>query len=51
MGIDPLSDEKIIESWRTNAATLESWVRLFDRHGLQLREVREPEHPGTGKPA
>lgn len=31
--------------------TLESWARLFDRYGLQLREVREPVHPGTGKPA
>jgi 2-polyprenyl-3-methyl-5-hydroxy-6-metoxy-1,4-benzoquinol methylase len=31
--------------------TLESWVRLFDRHGLRLRELREPLHPATGKPA
>jgi SAM-dependent methyltransferase len=31
--------------------TLESWVRLFDRHGLRLRELREPVHPATGKPA
>lgn len=31
--------------------TLESWVRLFSRHGLVLRELREPLHPGTGRPA
>jgi 2-polyprenyl-3-methyl-5-hydroxy-6-metoxy-1,4-benzoquinol methylase len=31
--------------------TLESWVRLFERCGLRLRELREPVHPGTGKPA
>jgi 2-polyprenyl-3-methyl-5-hydroxy-6-metoxy-1,4-benzoquinol methylase len=31
--------------------TLASWVRLFSDHGLQLRELREPVHPATGKPA
>lgn len=31
--------------------TLESWGRLFARHGLQLRELREPVHPATGRPA
>jgi len=31
--------------------TLASWVRLFSDHGLQLRELREPLHPNTGKPA
>jgi 2-polyprenyl-3-methyl-5-hydroxy-6-metoxy-1,4-benzoquinol methylase len=31
--------------------TLASWVRLFSEHGLQLRELREPLHPNTGKPA
>jgi hypothetical protein len=31
--------------------TLASWVRLFGDHGLQLRELREPLHPKTGKPA
>jgi 2-polyprenyl-3-methyl-5-hydroxy-6-metoxy-1,4-benzoquinol methylase len=31
--------------------TLASWVRLFSDHGLQLRELREPVHPKTGKPA
>ncbi len=30
--------------------TLASWVRLFTGHGLQLREIREPVHPRTGKP-
>jgi SAM-dependent methyltransferase len=31
--------------------TLESWVRLFERHGLQLKALREPLHPTTGRPA
>jgi 2-polyprenyl-3-methyl-5-hydroxy-6-metoxy-1,4-benzoquinol methylase len=31
--------------------TLESWVRLFKDHGLQLLEMREPLHPQTQKPA
>jgi SAM-dependent methyltransferase len=31
--------------------TLASWVKLYGDHGLQLREVREPLHPRTGKPA
>jgi SAM-dependent methyltransferase len=31
--------------------TLASWVRLFSDHGLQLRELREPLHPNSGKPA
>lgn len=31
--------------------TLESWIALFRNHGLRLVEVREPVHPGTGKPA
>jgi 2-polyprenyl-3-methyl-5-hydroxy-6-metoxy-1,4-benzoquinol methylase len=31
--------------------TLESWVRLFDAAGFRLREVREPLHPHTGRPA
>jgi SAM-dependent methyltransferase len=31
--------------------TLGSWVRLFSDHGLQLREMHEPLHPRTGKPA
>lgn len=31
--------------------TLESWVRLFGRHGFYLREIREPVHPATGRPA
>jgi SAM-dependent methyltransferase len=31
--------------------TLESWVRLYARSGLRLLEIREPIHPGTGKPA
>jgi 2-polyprenyl-3-methyl-5-hydroxy-6-metoxy-1,4-benzoquinol methylase len=31
--------------------TLASWVRLFSDNGLRLRELREPLHPNTGKPA
>ena len=31
--------------------TLESWVRLFQESGFGLREMREPLHPVTGKPA
>jgi SAM-dependent methyltransferase len=31
--------------------TLASWIKLYGDHGLQLREVREPLHPRTGKPA
>jgi SAM-dependent methyltransferase len=31
--------------------TLSSWVRLYADHGFQLRELREPLHPKTGKPA
>lgn len=31
--------------------TLESWKRLLINAGLQTLEVREPVHPGTGKPA
>jgi SAM-dependent methyltransferase len=31
--------------------TLASWVRLFSDNGLRLRELREPLHPHTGKPA
>lgn len=30
--------------------TLESWIRLFHSHGLQLRQLREPLHPLTRKP-
>ena len=31
--------------------TLETWARLYTDHGFELREVREPLHPTTGKPA
>jgi 2-polyprenyl-3-methyl-5-hydroxy-6-metoxy-1,4-benzoquinol methylase len=31
--------------------TLSSWVALFVRAGWQLCEMREPLHPGTGRPA
>jgi SAM-dependent methyltransferase len=31
--------------------TLGSWIKLYADHGLQLRELHEPLHPGTGKPA
>jgi 2-polyprenyl-3-methyl-5-hydroxy-6-metoxy-1,4-benzoquinol methylase len=31
--------------------TLESWMRLFQRHGLVVRELREPMDPLSGQPA
>jgi 2-polyprenyl-3-methyl-5-hydroxy-6-metoxy-1,4-benzoquinol methylase len=31
--------------------TLESWIKLFVDNGFRLREVREPLHPETQKPA
>lgn len=31
--------------------TLSSWVRLYTDHGFTLKEIREPLHPHTGKPA
>lgn len=31
--------------------TLSSWIRLFSDNGLRLRELREPLHPKTGRPA
>ena len=31
--------------------TLESWKRLLASEGFALLEMREPVHPGTGKPA
>ncbi|RDS86248.1 methyltransferase domain-containing protein [Dyella psychrodurans] len=31
--------------------TLASWVALFTRSGWHLCEMREPLHPGTGRPA
>ena len=31
--------------------TMETWLRLYTDHGFELREVREPIHPKTGKPA
>jgi SAM-dependent methyltransferase len=31
--------------------TLESWVRLFGKHGLRLLELREPRAPATAEPA
>ena len=31
--------------------TLESWIKLFVDSGLRLREVREPLHPKTQRPA
>jgi len=31
--------------------TLESWIKLFMDNGFRLREVREPIHPKTQKPA
>ncbi len=31
--------------------TLEDWMNLFRQSGFTLEEMREPIHPGTGKPA
>ena len=31
--------------------TMESWIRLFQEHGLRLLEMREPLHPQMQKPA
>jgi SAM-dependent methyltransferase len=31
--------------------TLGSWIKLYGDHSLQLRELHEPLHPRTGKPA
>jgi SAM-dependent methyltransferase len=31
--------------------TLSSWIALFESNGLRIRELREPLHPHTGKPA
>jgi 2-polyprenyl-3-methyl-5-hydroxy-6-metoxy-1,4-benzoquinol methylase len=31
--------------------TLESWVNLFHETGYILRDLKEPVHPNTGKPA
>ena len=31
--------------------TLESWFGLFRKHGLRVRELREPLHPETGQAA
>jgi hypothetical protein len=31
--------------------TMESWVRLLRDSGFVLRELREPVHPISGKPA
>jgi 2-polyprenyl-3-methyl-5-hydroxy-6-metoxy-1,4-benzoquinol methylase len=31
--------------------TLAGWIELFTHNGLQLLEVREPLHPGSGRPA
>lgn len=31
--------------------TLEDWVALFSQSGYALKELREPLHPQTGKPA
>jgi len=31
--------------------TLKSWQALYQANGLRLREIREPVHPRTGRPA
>lgn len=31
--------------------TKESWIELFNTHGLTIKEVKEPIHPKTRKPA
>ncbi|NNG25217.1 class I SAM-dependent methyltransferase [Telluria aromaticivorans] len=59
-------DAPYVDGWRTGSwagfssdfqdappwyfRTLSSWIALFERHGLQVREMREPVHPQTGKP-
>lgn len=60
-------DAPYVDGWRTGSwagfserftdappwyfRTVESWVRLFNDSGLHVRELREPLHPNTGKPA
>ena len=60
-------DHPYVDGWRTGSwagfssdfadpapwyfRTLESWVRLFAESGFRLREMREPLHPATQKPA
>jgi SAM-dependent methyltransferase len=60
-------DAPYIDGWRTGSwvgfsegftdpppwyfRTVESWIGLFRASGLRLKEVREPLHPKTGKPA
>jgi len=31
--------------------TLSNWIALFENNGLRIREMREPLHPQSGKPA
>jgi len=31
--------------------TVNSWLALYQANGLRLREIREPVHPNTGRPA
>jgi len=60
-------DEPYVDGWREGSwagcgdsfskpapwyfRTVESWVKLFRRSGLQVVELREPIHPVSGKPA
>lgn len=60
-------DAPYLDGWRTGSwagfssdfqdappwyfRTLSSWIALFENNGLRLRELREPLHPHTGKPA
>jgi len=60
-------DQPYADGWRTGSwtgfsndftdpapwyfRTLESWIALLIRSGLRVVEMREPVHPGTGKPA
>lgn len=60
-------DQPYADGWRTGSwtgfsndftdpapwyfRTLESWISLLVRSGLRVVEMREPVHPGTGKPA
>lgn len=61
-GDQPYSDGWRQETWTGFGAafpspapwyfrTLASWVALFTRSGWDLSEMREPVHPGTGRPA
>jgi 2-polyprenyl-3-methyl-5-hydroxy-6-metoxy-1,4-benzoquinol methylase len=62
IGDDPYRDGWLEGSWAGCGSgfgeaapwyfrTLETWARLISGSGFILREIREPPHPETGKPA